>query len=153
MDLLQDQFTVIYSDKQVNVEKILSVVNGLGFKPEIIKNPVVGAPTRGEMTPFLQKALARSRTAGKPLFIRFSAHWCGPCQKMSKVTYSDSAVKKELSNFVVLDVDIDQDLETSKALKVGGVPAFVVLGPTGLLVTRTEGFKSPEQFLHIIRNP
>jgi len=69
---------------------------------------------------------------------------------MSKVTYSDARVKEELSRFVVVEVDIDKDLETAKALRVAGVPTFVVMSADGSVLTRVEGFKTPFEFLEIV---
>lgn len=59
----------------------------------------------------------------KPLIIKFTATWCGPCKKIAP-TFNELKEKvKHLVDFVI--VDADQGADICSALKVRGYPAFV----------------------------
>ena len=146
-----DQFIVTFDAEQIGVEQIQAAVKSLGFRPRLVTAGHRGsAKLLQQMTPPVQKALVLAQETEQLVLVKFSAHRCGPCQKMSKVTYSDARVKEELSRFVVVEVDIDKDLETAKALRVAGVPTFVVMSADGSVLTRVEGFKTPFEFLEIV---
>ena len=145
-----DQFIVNFDAEQISVDQIQATVKSLGFRPRLVTAGRNDAAKPRQVTPPVKKALALAKKRGQLVFVKFSAHWCGPCQKMSKVTYSDARVEKELLRFVVVEIDIDKDSETAKALNVGGVPSFVVIRPDGSVLTQVEGFKSPFEFVKMV---
>jgi thiol-disulfide isomerase/thioredoxin len=69
----------------------------------------------------------RNELNNETLLCRFSAHWCGPCQKIKPLC--EEWFAKLPSNVLVFDIDIDDSLELYMALKkykmVNGVPAIL----------------------------
>ena len=59
----------------------------------------------------------------KPLIIKFTATWCGPCKKIGP-TFNNLVEKvKHLVDIVI--VDADEGCDICSALKVRGYPTFV----------------------------
>ena len=59
----------------------------------------------------------------KPLIIKFTATWCGPCKRIAP-TFSELVEKvKHLVDIVIVDADEGSDI--CSALKVRGYPTFV----------------------------
>tara|TARA_B100000963_G_C22576045_1_gene648473 strand:+ start:1136 stop:1471 length:336 start_codon:yes stop_codon:yes gene_type:complete len=59
----------------------------------------------------------------KPLIIKFTATWCGPCKRIAP-TFNELVEKvKHLVDVVIVDADEGRDI--CSALKVQGYPAFV----------------------------
>lgn len=152
MELSLDQFRVTFEPNLVRVEQLLAAVKELGFNPTIVESNRKTAPPPPKMTPRVERALAQAQASGKLLLLKFTAHWCGPCQRMSKTTYSDATVQDELKRFFVVEVDVDKDAETARSLQIGGVPAFVVVGPGGSVLVKFQGFRTPLEFLEIIKD-
>ena len=59
----------------------------------------------------------------KPLIIKFTATWCGPCKRIAP-TFNNLVEKvKHLVDIVIVDADEGSDI--CSALKVRGYPTFV----------------------------
>jgi len=63
----------------------------------------------------------------------FYADWCISCKEMEAYTFTDPAVKKQLSEFVLLQADVTQNSEEDQAMlakfKLIGPPAILFFGP------------------------
>lgn len=55
--------------------------------------------------------------------IRFHATWCSPCHGLEKTLAS---VLPDFSQIKVVDVDIDEDVETVRKYKIRSVPTLVL---------------------------
>lgn len=56
----------------------------------------------------VEKAFARAKREGKPIFIDVYADWCGYCKTLKKEIYPKKEVQAELSRFVLLSLDGDR---------------------------------------------
>ena len=59
----------------------------------------------------------------KPLIIKFTATWCGPCKRIAPKFKELKEKVEHLVDFVIVDADEGSDI--CSALKVRGYPAFV----------------------------
>ena len=72
--------------------------------------------------------LIKNLSKEQAIFIKFTAEWCGPCQKIKP--YCDKLVKLFSDNIYYIEVDVDESVELfaffkrNKLLK--GIPAMYV---------------------------
>lgn len=81
----------------------------------------------------LKRALQKAK--GKPVIIDFYADWCLACKVMERTTFKDDAVKRALSEFVFLKVDVTKndkaDKELLKHFQVIAPPTFIFIDKSG----------------------
>jgi hypothetical protein len=65
---------------------------------------------------------------------------------MDTVTYPDAEVKKELTNWVLLEMDIKERGEVAELFDVIGVPVGVAVTAEGDELGRIENFVAPAAF-------
>jgi thiol:disulfide interchange protein len=65
---------------------------------------------------------------------------------MDTVTYPNDQVKQELSNWVLLKVDIAEHREVAELFEVVGIPVAVALTTDGNELGRIENFVEPADF-------
>jgi len=105
--------------------------------------------------PYSEQALADARKAGKGVIIDTFADWCIPCKELDKLTFTDSAVKKEAERFITLKLNLtsnDPNSEAGRARQrfaIRGVPTILFVDPSGKEIgdLRLEGFEKPAVFL------
>jgi len=93
----------------------------------------------------------------KPIMVDFWASWCVSCKEFDNITFKDKAVLKELSKYTLLKVDVTnnsaEDKELMKQFNLFGPPAMIFFKDgKELKDKRMIGFKSPEEFLKIIKD-
>jgi thioredoxin 1 len=63
------------------------------------------------------------------LLIYFSTSWCAPCQKMAPMI--DDVSARYGDHLHVIKIDVDEQTQLAKQLKVTGVPTLVLVNQTG----------------------
>jgi len=114
--------------------------------------------TRIKTVADLDRALAQSRTEGKPAMLDFYADWCTYCVKMEDYTFSDPAVQSALANTTLLQADVTandrDDLALLNRFGLFAPPAILFFDRSGTEVrpSRLIGFKDAPQFTRHVQD-
>ncbi len=95
----------------------------------------------------LAEARSAAAESGRPVFVKFTASWCGPCQTMDRQTFPDSRVGEALAAFEAVKVDGDEHPDLLQQYSVTAYPTLLVLSPSGEVLKRVEGALGPGQLL------
>lgn len=94
----------------------------------------------------IRAANRESSETGRPILMKFSAKWCGPCKRMKAETFTDPALVAIInSRFIPVEIDTDQNEQLTRQLRIESVPTMMVISPDGGIVERREGFQSADQ--------
>jgi thioredoxin-related protein len=90
----------------------------------------------------------RSLKENKPIFIVFTAKWCGQCKSMKNEVFTDSALAELLNkNYICINIDVDNDKsELGDKYNIVGLPGFIFLSPKGDLIYQCSGFYEIDDF-------
>ena len=92
-------------------------------------------------------AQAEAQKSNKPLFLYFTATWCGPCQSLKTTTWADADVEKELSKFVPVKIDVDEHPDLAQQYPSDGIPHFVIAKEDGTKIRETVGAYPPQDLI------
>ncbi len=96
-----------------------------------------------------QESLRSVLNAGKPVVIKFSAQWCGPCRRMQPI-FEDLS-KEFADKYAFVEVDIDAAASLTDEYNVKGVPTIVII-KDGKEVGRQVGAQSKDALKNTIQN-
>ena len=107
----------------------------------------------------LQREVSAASAAGRPVMLDFYADWCVSCKEMERYTFSDPAVRRALSDFILLQADVTANDAEDKALLQGhfglpGPPSIMFYGRDGIERRdyRVVGFMEAGEFAaHVAR--
>lgn len=108
---------------------------------------LTGAQPAAEAPPDLS-LLAAARRTGKPVLVEFVAPGCEACRRMDE-TLADADVQRALAGFEVVRLGVEQDpaWRLLEDLDLAATPAFVIIGPDGVIGERRQGAQPREAFL------
>lgn len=117
----------------------------------LILNARKGATVSGSDSAFhnltLAKALAQAKQDSKPVFIDFTAEWCGPCRQLDSSTFSNGRVRRLLRDkTIAIKVDIDQSPGLAQQFRVRSIPCMVILDAEGNEIGRIVGYRDAGKF-------
>ena len=101
----------------------------------------------------LQKELESQKG---PVMVDFRADWCVSCKELEENTFKDPDVIRALSGYRLYRVDVTQNSTEQKRI----MKHFGIFGPPAILFfkdgkelrsKRVSGYKSPEEFLEIVK--
>ena len=85
------------------------------------------------------EAIEKAEKLDRPILVILGAEWCGPCKQLEKelqLPIAESIFQK----WVVVKVDIDEEVTLAKEWQVSAVPAFRILGVDQEVAASNEGF-------------
>jgi thiol:disulfide interchange protein len=101
-----------------------------------------------------ESARQAAESVNQPLFLDFSATWCGPCQMMAQTTWTDASVAKALDGYVPVAIDVDAQGDIASKYGVSVIPTLLVVDPkTGEVVKRLEGALDSQAFKDWLSSP
>jgi YHS domain-containing protein/thiol-disulfide isomerase/thioredoxin len=122
---------------------------GLGLACLLLVMP----PSRGDdgraipWRPEFERAMAEARAAGRPLWVQFTGPWCGYCRRMEHEVFTRPEVAGlARARFVPVLVQADDREDLVARFAVAGLPATIVLSPSGAVLARHEGFADASAF-------
>ncbi|MFT5662534.1 MAG: thiol:disulfide interchange protein DsbD [Sulfurimonas sp.] len=126
------------------------------LKPQAVTSMVTSKTTHAaftKVTSIKELDILLKKNKGKKILLDFSAEWCTACKELEEVTFSNSAVKNKMDEFVLIQADITENSAENKALSkkygVFGPPALLFFKESGELQSARTiiGFIKPEPFL------
>ena len=98
----------------------------------------------GWITNFTEGQVVAKRD-GKPIILKFTADWCGPCRMLTREVFSDSQVGQFVQGaFVPVIVDVTDRHGANQSIanqyQVDALPTLVVLNPDGQEQARKVGY-------------
>ncbi len=102
------------------------------------------------------KDLVRARSLAaqdhRPVLAAFAKAWSPTCWRMDAHTLRQPDIQRQLTRFNCCRIDADRNRDLAEAFAIRQVPTFIVLHPDdGGLLTRCQGYQSPETFLTFLR--
>ena len=96
-------------------------------------------------------ALRQAAESGKELVVAFHSDGCPPCTAMDRTVLGSQAVQRSLADFVPVRVNVAQNPDLAQRYFVQVTPTYAVLGPSGKLVARTDGYHTEEMFVAFLQ--
>lgn len=91
----------------------------------------------------LHVALTQAAASHRPILLDFSASWCTACKEMTTTTFADPGVKKLLSRFTLLEVDLSTYTAADQAL----LNHFGIYGPPSIAFFNAKGALLPRRMV------
>jgi thioredoxin-like negative regulator of GroEL len=85
------------------------------------------------------EAIEKAEKLDRPILVVLGAEWCGPCKQLEKELQQPIA-EPIFQRWVVVKVDIDEEVALAKEWQVGAIPAFRILGVDQEVSASNEGF-------------
>ena len=108
----------------------------------------------------LETAMAKASETPKPIFIEFTAKWCGWCKKMEKTTFQTQEVIDVLNNdHYAVKIDFDSPTiisyegnqytgkELAKHFGIEGLPTMIYLSSSQNEYEPLVGYKTAKQLI------
>ena len=98
-----------------------------------------------------EAAVSQASEGDKPMFVVFSATWCGPCQSMVKNIYPQDPVREKLKEWIPVYIDVDKYEEIATRYRANQLPTLVYLNADLTEINRTIGAVSTvEQMIELL---
>lgn len=101
----------------------------------------------------LAQAKSEAASTGRPLWIQFTGPWCYNCRRMEAEAFAQTdVVGYAHSAFVPVKLAADEYEQFALGFGLSCLPATVILRPNGEVVSRVQGYNTPDAFLTFLRD-
>ncbi len=114
-------------------------------------------PEQGQtLVALVDAARAKARAEDRPLFLDFTADWCGACKQIASETFPDERVQKEAGRFVSVKMDMTDMSNPSverafEEFAIVGLPTMILFDSSGKEVHRFKGdFVTAERLVEVM---
>jgi YHS domain-containing protein/thiol-disulfide isomerase/thioredoxin len=98
-----------------------------------------------------KQAAEEARQKRRPILVKITASWCGPCKQMHQLTFTDERVRHRLRrDFVLLELDADDHSQLVSEFRVEAYPTTLVVSPELQVVRRMTGFQSAGDLVSVL---
>ncbi len=94
----------------------------------------------------------------KNVLVIFDAAWCGVCRKFNQETMKDPQVRKTLTSYEVINIDVDKFPAPTDAFgkrgdrsRIEAVPTVMIFSSEGIQADEFVGFRNPKRFNKILK--
>ncbi|HEX2734043.1 MAG TPA: cytochrome c biogenesis protein CcdA [Polyangiaceae bacterium] len=90
----------------------------------------------GNLMERLKLAKSKAETEGRPMFMDFTASWCGACKEIENKTFPAESVQRAAGRFIALQMDMSDDADPavsqlSKQYEIRGLPTLILFDAKG----------------------
>ena len=90
-----------------------------------------------------KQAADEARRRRRPILVKITASWCGPCRQMQQLTFTDERVRRRLRrDFILLELDADEQPDLIAGFHVEAYPTTLVVSSELKIVKRMTGYQS-----------
>lgn len=90
-----------------------------------------------------KQAADEARRRRRPILVKITASWCGPCRQMQQLTFTDERLKRRLRrDFILLELDADEHPDLIAGFHVEAYPTTLVVSSELKIVKRMTGYQS-----------
>ena len=100
---------------------------------------------KSQMEHFQSNPIEMARKSGKPVFVDFSATWCGPCQRLKPIV--ESLEKKYGDQITILVIDVDEQRFLAQGYVASSVPYLLFYDIDGQEAGDIRGFVPEAELL------
>lgn len=100
-----------------------------------------------------KQAAEEARQRRRPILVKITATWCGPCRQMHQLTFTDEGIRRRLRrDFVLLELDADEQAELIADFKVEAYPTTLIVSPDLKIVKRMAGYQSAGDLVKVLEH-
>ncbi|MBV8233727.1 MAG: thioredoxin family protein [Planctomycetaceae bacterium] len=133
--------------KSRTVRAGMGMVLALGWAWLAVTSALASGPGVIAWRQDLRAALSEAAAQGRPLWIQFTGPWCSYCRRMDRESFTHPRiVARSRDSFIPILLQADAHEDLALRYELSGLPATVILRPTGEVLGKHEGFADAVTF-------